>query len=103
MRKLFLISPNVAAAKIKVSKKPKTSLTILFCSSPPTHSVPEPLNLHNTMLYLSNAALSSAQAFEVTRSSDHLTHFIKTHEMLHRQALLLFPLLSPLPLVLRKY
>lgn len=48
-----------------------------------THTLPvsEFLNLHNTLHYLSrdalHAALSSLQVFEVTRSSHHLTYFIK--------------------------
>lgn len=46
-----------------------------------TYPVSESFNLHNTLHYLSSdalhAALSSVRLFEVTRSSDHLTYFIK--------------------------
>lgn len=46
-----------------------------------THPVSGSLDLRNTLHYLSrdalHASLGSVRAFEVTRSSDHLTYFIK--------------------------
>lgn len=63
-------------------KNPHTFSSQHFCSpslSPHAHFLS--LNLPNTLHYLScdalHAAHSSVQVFEVTRSSDHLTYFIK--------------------------
>lgn len=84
----FLMFLKVTAFNFQVIKKQNNFFflsnfffSLLLSHTTHTHPVSESLNLHNTLHYLScdalHAALSSPQVFEVTRSSDHLTYFIK--------------------------